>query len=86
MMNRLKELVKNRENMAKFSHMKEGIMYYKSSTEDGTIFMFPINAKDLDDIGTATFESEIKAVTLMRYIRKAIDNNSLIQINNFKID
>ena len=85
-MNRLTQLVSNRENMAKFSHLKEGIMYYRASTEDGTIFMFPINLNDKDDIGMATFECEIKCITLMRYIRKAIDNNSLIQVNNIKVD
>ncbi len=70
----------NRDNMARFSHMISGVMYYKVEGDDDSLYMFPIDAKNLDDIGTSTFEAEIKAVTLMRYIRKAIDENSLIKI------
>lgn len=40
--------------------------------------MFPINMNDKDDVGTTTFEAEYKPITLMRYIRKAIENNELI--------
>lgn len=33
-----------------------------------------------EDLGTATFESEYKAITLMRYINKAIKNGELIKL------
>lgn len=33
-----------------------------------------------EDVGTTTFNSEIKAMELMRWIRKAIDNDELIKI------
>jgi len=33
-----------------------------------------------DDIGTTTFNSEIKAIELMRWIRKAIENNEIFKI------
>ncbi len=82
----LKQIVMNRENMAEFSHMIHGVLYYKVSSDDGTMYIFPIDGKNLDDIGTTTFEAKIKAITLMRYIRKAISNKSLMQINNINVD
>jgi hypothetical protein len=33
-----------------------------------------------DDIGTTTFNAEIKAIELMRWIRKAIENNEIFKI------
>jgi hypothetical protein len=33
-----------------------------------------------DDIGTTTFNSEIKAMEVMRWIRKAIENNEIFKI------
>lgn len=54
-----------------------GVLYYTIKTKDKTI-MFPINMNDKDDVGTTTFEAEYKPITLMRYIRKAIENNELI--------
>lgn len=35
-------------------------------------------ANDKDDVGTTTFEGTYKPITLMRYIRKAMDNETLI--------
>lgn len=34
-----------------------------------------------DDVGTTTFVSSYKPITLMRYIRKAIDSDNLVIIN-----
>lgn len=78
-MKQLKEIVSDRDRMAKFSHAIAGVLYYKVETEE-SIFMFPVNMNDRDDVGTTSFDCEIKAITLMRYIRKAIDTNSLIKI------
>lgn len=33
-----------------------------------------------NDVGTTTFNSEIKAIELMRWIRKAIENNEIFKI------
>lgn len=49
-------------------------------TKDKTI-MFPIDMNDKDDVGTTTFEAEYKPITLMRYIRKAIEKDTLIIMN-----
>lgn len=40
--------------------------------------MFPIDMNNKDDVGTTTFVSSYKPITLMRYIRKAIDSDNLI--------
>lgn len=76
----IKEIVSN-GNIAKIAHAIAGVLYYIVETEKGNKFMFPVDMNDKDDVGTATFAAEIKAITLMRYIRKAINNQSLIKIN-----
>lgn len=75
----IKEIVMLR-NSAKFSHAIAGVLYYTIDTEDKTI-IFPIDMNDKDDVGTTTFEAEYKPITLMRYIRKAIEKGELIVIN-----
>lgn len=54
-----------------------GVLYYKVEVDDKEV-MFPIDMNDKEDVGTATFEAEYKPLTLMRYIRKAIDKDLLI--------
>lgn len=75
----IKEIVTLR-NPAKFSHAIAGVLYYTIDTENKTI-VFPIDMNDKDDVGTTTFEAEYRPITLMRYIRKAIERNELIIIN-----
>jgi len=75
----LKEIVKL-EEPAVFSHAIAGVLYYKI-THGNIEIMFPIDMNNKDDVGTTTFEIEYKPITLMRYIRKAIENNELIIIN-----
>ncbi len=72
------EIVKN-SNVAKISHAIAAVLYYEVNTGDHK-YMFPVDMNDKDDVGTATFPAEIKAITLMRYIRKAQETNSLIQL------
>lgn len=72
----LKDIVKS-SNPAKFSHAIAGVLYYKIEVDDKVV-MFPIDMNDKEDVGTATFEAEYKPLTLMRYIRKAIDKDLLI--------
>ena len=71
------ELVKGTE--ANFSHAIAGVLYYIVES-NGNKYMFPIDMNDRDDVGTATFDANHKAITLMRYIRKAMNNDSLIKI------
>lgn len=79
----IKEIVTLKEP-AKFSHAIAGVLYYTIDTRDKTI-MFPIDMNDKDDVGTTTFEAEYKPITLMRYIRKAIEKDGLVIINKHTI-
>lgn len=72
----LKEIV-TLPSPAKFFHAIAGVLYYTIEADD-KIIMFPIDMNDKEDVGTATFEAEYKPLTLMRYIRKAIDKDLLI--------
>lgn len=76
-MKTLKEIVK--DNTARFSHAIAGVLYYVVETPDGK-YQFPVDMNDRDDVGTTTFVSEYKAITLMRYIRKAMDKDALIKV------
>lgn len=62
----IKTIVKN--NTARFSFYRLGNMFY-NVTVDGIEFTFPVS---LEDIGGASLFPEEKAITLMRYIRKAL--------------
>ena len=75
----LKEIVTS-TNFAEFSHAIAGVLYYKVKVGDKEV-MFPIDMNDKDDVGTTTFESYYRPITLMRYIRKAMDNGALVVMN-----
>ena len=66
---------------AKFTHAIAGTLYYRITT-DNIVVEFPIDMNDKDDVGTTTFINEYKAITLMRYIRKAIAKDELIKLSN----
>lgn len=76
----LKEIVGD-NNMANISHAIAGVLYYQVDTKSGDKYMFPVDMNDKDDVGTSTFPASIKAITLMRYINKAIKSDSLIKMN-----
>lgn len=60
-----------------------GIAVYHITVEDGTIYSLDIDLSDKHDVGeTATFMSHYdKALILMRWIRRAIENGELYKIN-----
>jgi hypothetical protein len=72
MMPSIKQIVKN--NMARFSFYRSGNMFYTVDVE-GQKFQFPVS---LEDIGGATLTAEFKAITLMRYIRKALADGTFV--------
>lgn len=69
---------------AKFTHAIAGTLYYRITT-DNIVVEFPIDMNDKDDVGTTTFEASYKPITLMRYIRKAMENETLITIDKSKL-
>lgn len=74
----LKEIV-TLQSEAKFDYAIAGVLYY-SIENDNVKITFPIDMNNKEDVGTTTFLSSYKPITLMRYIRKAIENNNLIEI------
>lgn len=62
----LKEIVSN-DATVEFSHFRRGNLYYR--TADG--FCFPVPT---EDAGDASFHKIERAMLMMRYIRKAIDD------------
>ena len=88
-----KDLYKSK-NMAKLSHYVSGNLYYTVELADGT-YQFPIPTVEYDeegstfslgnlqlssDLGTTTFEAEMKGSDLNRWIAKAIDKGEFIKI------
>ena len=74
---KISELVK--DNIAVFSHYRNDMLYYDVVNEDDEkVCTFPIDVSNKKDIGTATFSNNLKAITLMRYIRKAIGSESIV--------
>ena len=71
------EAVKN--TTAKFSHAIAGVLYYNLYVNEDT-YQFEINMNDRSDVGTTTFFAEYKGITLMRYIRKAIESETLVKL------
>jgi hypothetical protein len=87
------QLVKN--NHVRFDSYRQGHFYYKIENyavpQDPTplaenearkanseTLQFPV---PLDDIGTATLLATDKAITFMRWIRKAIQDGTLVNLN-----
>ena len=77
----IKELIK--DNRVNFDSYRQGNFYYritdrKLSAIEGKdiayLFIVPV-----DDIGAATLLSEDKAITFMRWIRRAIGKNALVR-------
>ena len=68
----IKDIVKG--NKAHFSFYRSGHMFY-TVTVNGTKWMYPVNL----DIGGASLFAEMKAITLMRYIRKALEDKTFVK-------
>jgi hypothetical protein len=89
-LNEIKKDLYKSKAMAKFSHYVSGNLYYTVKLADG-VYQFPIatvesnndgnfNMQLSTDLGTTTFESEMKGSDLNRWITKAVDNNEFIKI------
>jgi len=73
----LKDIVK--DNFANFSYACAGVLYYTVEVGEEK-YQFPIDMNNTEDVGTTAFVANYKAITLMRYIRKAIDSENFIKI------
>ena len=77
----LKEIVKGTADL--MCVIAGGIAVYQLTDVNGKKFQLEINLSDKQDVGeTAVFNLHYdKAIYLMRWIRKAIDKNTLISLN-----
>ena len=69
----MKDIVKN--NVARFAFYRAGYAFYEVEVE-GAKYKFPVS---LEDLGTATLLAEHKAITLMRYIRLALEAKTFVK-------
>lgn len=69
----LKDIVKN--NTAYFSHYRAMHLYYTVKVA-GDNYIFPV---PIEDIGEASFSNEDKAIIMMRYIRKAMEEGTFVR-------
>lgn len=74
---KIADIVRN-GNMATFSHYCGGNLYYTVEYDGGT-YLFYVNT-DPNEVGTTTFDKDIKAITLMRYIKKCMATDEFIKI------
>ena len=71
----IKEIVK--DNTVRFQRYRQNPMYYVVTVpEEELEYSFPV---PLDDVGDATLNAEEKAITYMRYIRKAIEEGAFVK-------
>ena len=76
----LKNIVKG---SAKLLFIKSGgIAVYELNSIDGKKYQIEIDLSDINDVGeTAIFETEyVKSLMLMRWIRRSIENGTLVEI------
>ena len=67
-------------NVAFFRRYRAGYMYYEISGKGSTdIYEFPISIKDVE--GATLLDME-KAINLMRWIRQAIEDKTLVKVSN----
>ena len=60
-----------------FTRYRAGFFYYNvTHLQTAEIFEFPV---PIEDIGNSTLNCDEKAITFMRWIRKAIEDNTMIQ-------
>lgn len=69
----LKEIIK--DNIAKLSYICDCKAYFIINDK----YQFPINL-NTDEWKTTYLYPEYKAITLMRWIRKALENNEIIEL------
>jgi len=76
-MEKIKVLDVVKDTKAKFAYACCQCLWYKVITNSKT-YLFPVDLSDTDDVGTTKFEAEYKAITLLRYVNKAIKSGDLI--------
>jgi hypothetical protein len=69
----IKDIVKH--NLTHFSFLRGENAYYTVMVH-GTKYVYPVH---LPDLNGASIFAEMKAITLMRYIRKALEDKTFVK-------
>jgi hypothetical protein len=69
----IKEIVRN--NLTHFSFLRGENAYYTVVVQ-GTKYVYPVH---LPDLNGASIFAEMKAITMMRYIRKALEDQTFVK-------
>lgn len=81
---KIKDVV-TKDHVVKFDSYRAGYFYYNvyniNDVLTGNTYQFTV---PVDDIGNATLLCQDKAITFMRWIRKAIQEGTLISVNMHK--
>lgn len=75
---KVSEIIKN-STITTFSFYRQGFLYYRivvSGENTDQPYVFPI---EIEDLGTATVSLREKPITLMRYIRKAVEGDMFVK-------
>ena len=64
-----------KDNYARFSHYRTAVLYYEIDSSEGGTYIFTV---DVSDLAGATANASEKSVFMMRYIRKALKDGSLV--------
>ena len=70
---KIKDIVKH--NTTHFSFLRGENAYYTVLVH-GTKYVYPVN---LNGLGGASIFAEMKAITMMRYIRKALEDKTFVK-------
>lgn len=68
-----------KENAAYFSHYRQGNLFY-NIRRDKTVEYYQF-AVPIDDLKDATINMSEKSIMVMRYIRKAMEDETLVKID-----
>ncbi len=71
------EIVKNTD--AKITHICNGKVYFRINV-NGTFYELELDSHD-SDWKDNYIQPQYRTITLMRWVRKAIENDTLIQLN-----
>lgn len=69
----IKDIIKNNE--VYFYYYRHNVLYYKIYV-DSVEYYFPV---PLEDVGDASLYEREKAITYMRYIRKALEDGTFVK-------
>jgi hypothetical protein len=69
----------SKDNNTEYDSYRAGFFYYNVIKLNGASLTYQFQIP-IEEVGNATLKSEEKSVTMMRWIRKAIENNTMIKI------